>query len=89
MKRGAAEVIVLPNANFTHKALSVGIKDWNSVDQYRYYQCVFDPVGKFVSVLNVCVLCMCCMWSGVWSVSYVLCAIPLHPPPPIPSPLFF
>lgn len=50
MKRGAAEVIVLPNANFTHKALSVGIKDWSSVDQYRYYQCVFDPVGKFVSV---------------------------------------
>ena len=52
LKRGAAEVLVLSNANFTHKALSAGVKDWNSVTQYRYYHCVFDPVGKLVDAPN-------------------------------------
>jgi NADPH:quinone reductase-like Zn-dependent oxidoreductase len=56
LKRGAADVIVLPNANFTHKALSVGIKDWYSVEQYRYYQFVFDPVGAAYLESNIDVL---------------------------------
>jgi len=52
-KRGAAEVIVLSNANFTHKALSAGVKDWSSVEQYRYYHSVFDPVGAHYLESNI------------------------------------
>ena len=56
LKRGAAEVIVLSNANFTHKALAAGIPDWRGVEQYRYFNSVFDPVGANYLESNVDVL---------------------------------